>query len=261
MKYLIYILGLSCLLSAFTANEYEKQVEESKKRVSSYSYLEKQSDRQTSQFQKKGFENLYKNKQSLEDQLKLAEQSFQGDGFITKAEAKEVIKTLKEGLKYKNTPKQFLLYFFSESVPKAAVFNFIMDVDILIQNGFNIQTKQYMIGYPQEFQSYLMDWKAKIDNHTQKEKNIMSRLFELKLDPRFFKENNFKRVPVIALAVCANDIPEPESCKIKFVMHGDMPLTTFFDKIAEKDKSYIEYKQVLNANQIYKPKFEVKNEK
>jgi hypothetical protein len=265
MKKVVFILfsmyiSSTSLFSAelpFSREDVKKFKELGEFKISSLKDLKENNSKKHKDFnlnKKNDFMSLVDKKNNLKSRLDLADSLFTGSSFLTKEEAKIVSSNLRKGLKYSNQPKEFLIYLFSESVPKGSVLNFLLGVDILRENGFNISSKQYMVGYPKDFKQYMYDWRSEIEDYPSKYKQGVVDNFELKLDPRFFKMYEIKNVPAIALASCANIVPDPNNCKIKFLIHGDTPLTTFFDRISKEDRAYIEYAQVLNANKIYKPK-------
>jgi len=195
------------------------------------------------------FEKLIQNGNKLQT-LNFVEQVYQGTPFISKNEGIKLAEKIKQAKKYADSPKEFLLYFYSESVPKNSTLNILLNMDILRQNGINIESKQYMVGYPKNYKQYMFDWKDTIEEYPVKFRKMAMNNFHMKLDLGFFKKYNIKRVPAMALAVCKSGIPEPKSCKIKYLIRGDVPLVTFFDKIALEDKKYLKYSQALNANGI-----------
>jgi hypothetical protein len=216
-----------------------------------FGYLEKQNGQQVNNFNN-DFSDLNQNKFSLTKQLDLLDSMYTGDSYITKDESKIITKDIKNAMKALTVPKEFLLYFYSESVPRNSVANFLLDVNILRDNGIDIETKQYMVGAPEDYESYMKNWIAYLDKYPPKYKDGVVNNFFMKLDPRFFQMYEVKTVPAIALASCASLIPDPDSCKIKYLIHGDVPLTTFFDKISEQDKKYVKYNKFLDANGIFK---------
>ena len=128
--------------------------------------------------------------------------------------------------------------------------NNIFSVGLLQSNGIKIETKQYFVGIPDDFESFLRKTRKTIDEKTNLEKSYIEKNFKLKLDPRFFDFFGLKEVPVLALANCNALIPSIEKCEFKYVIRGDVSLLTFFDKIIEEDKSYQKYHDVLIANKI-----------
>ena len=206
------------------------------------------------------FEKFSENKASYNQQLEMFNSMFQGSEFLNKNESFEIINDLQKAMDYDSKPRHFMIYLFSESVPKNSVLNFLLDIDILKSNGFNLMTKQYMIGYPSDYKQYMFDWRTKIEEYPDKYRIQATNSFAMKLDPRFFTVYDIKTVPAILYAVCNSDIPDVEHCKVDYLIHGDTPLVTFLDKISntemnkEKKAVFTDMKRVLNANQIYKPK-------
>lgn len=206
------------------------------------------------------FEKFSENKSSFKSQLEMIDSMFQGSEFIDKNESVQIINDLEKAMVYDSKPRHFMIYLFSESVPKNSVLNFLLDIDILKSNGFNIQTKQYMVGYPADYKQYMFDWRTKIEEYPDKYRIQATNSFAMKLDPRFFTAYEIKTVPAILYAVCNSDIPDVEHCRVDYLIHGDTPLVNFLDKISniEKNKDnkkvFADMKRVLDANQIYKPK-------
>lgn len=231
-----------------------------------FKYLEVQTKNQAENFkssenrkQFNKYSKLNKNRLSLREQLELSKDMYISDDFLTKDEHNIIGKDINNAIKELKKPKDFLLYFFSESVPRNSVANFLLSVDILKQNGIDIDSKQYMVGAPEEYEQYMNNWKIYLDKYPTKYQSSVADNFFMKLDPRFFKGYEINSVPAIAFATCASIIPDPSSCRIKYLIHGDVPLTTFFDKISKIDKKYQNYNKFLDANGIFKS--EVKHEK
>lgn len=221
--------------------------------IEKFGYLDNQTNKQNSNFNKNNdFSDYNKNKFSLTKQLDLLDSLYIGDDFITKDESKMISGDIKAAIKTLTVPKEFLLYFYSESVPRDSVSNFLLDVNILRENGIDIESKQYMVGAPENYESYMKSWISYLDEYPSKYKDGVVSNFFMKLDPRFFDMYELKTVPAIALATCASLIPDPETCRIRYLIHGDVPLTTFFDKISKQDKKYVKYNKFLDANGIFK---------
>jgi len=260
------ILSITILLgeNTFSTKEVTNMEKKSRAKIDSLRPMENNIENLNNNFmktKKNSFLKMTKGKKNHMANLDLVNSVFTGNEFLSNNEGQQLTKELKYQLTESNKPKLFLLYFFSESVPKRSTLNVLLGVDILKQNGFNISSKQYMVGYPEDYKSYMFSWRDMIEEYPIKYRKGVTSSFAMKLDPRFFKTYGITRVPVLALALCQNIVPEPQSCKVEYLMHGDVPLKTFFDKIAQDNKDYKEFSMVLNANGIYKPKKEVfKNE-
>jgi hypothetical protein len=195
------------------------------------------------------FSLMISNSKEIET-LNFVNSVYEGTPFISKQEGYKLAEILKKAKKYSDKPKEFILYFYSESVPKRSTLNILMNIDILRQNGINIESKQYMVGIPKDYKKYMYDWKDTIEEFPFKYRKMATNSFNMKLDLGFFKLLNIKKVPAMALAICESAVPEPKKCKIKYLIRGDVPLVTFFDKISLNDKKYLKYSQALNANGI-----------
>jgi hypothetical protein len=146
------------------------------------------------------------------------------------------------------------LYFFSESVPRRSTTNVLLDIGILQENGININTKQYLRGPTKDFKDFVMTWKDFIDKYPVEYKAYITNNFHLKIDPRFFKTYKIIKAPAMALATCDSGTPDIKSCKIKYLIRGNVSLEVFFDKISKYEKKYKEYVRFLQANKIVKKK-------
>ena len=102
------------------------------------------------------------------------------------------------------------------------------------------------------------DWKKYIDEYPAQLKTYIVDNFHLKLDPRFFKTYDIKKAPAMALAICDSGVPDIKSCKIRYLIRGNVSLEVFFDKISKYEKKYKDYVRYLQANKIVKNKKEVK---
>lgn len=191
---------------------------------------------------------------NLISSLQLFDATFQGNQFLTRSEGLELSKEIKKSMVFSKKPKLFLLYFFSSSMPKKSILDFLISVGIIQSNHLPIYTKQYLMGVPSNFKDYMFSMMHVANKYDLPYKKYISDNFALKIDPRFFKMYEIKRVPAIALAECDSLIPTPTSCHIKYMIHGDVSLETFFDRISQFDKKYIPYDKALIANKIYKVK-------
>lgn len=256
-----YIVGCLCLASfslanglPFSESQVETMIKGSSAKMEGFKTLKKNNSSKLNSFKSNDFLDLTTKSKSFSEQLDLVDSIYQGDSFINKAEAKIISKQLKAGVQLVNQPKEFLIYFYSESVPMKSTLNVLLDLSILKENGINIDSKQYMVGPPKEYKAYMNKWKATVEEYPVKFRKQAVSSFAMKLDPRFFNMYGVKKVPAMALASCKALIPSADSCQIKYLIRGDTPLVNFFDKIAMEDKKYKEYVQILNANKIYKPK-------
>jgi len=150
-----------------------------------------------------------------------------------------------------NMVGDYILYLTSESVPNKSYQNLLLSVGILQENGVNIRTKQYLRGVPKNVKTYLITKMNEIKELPMKELMYIKPNIGLKFDPRLFDYFKLEKVPVIIYATC-NGIPSPERCKFKYMSKGDIPLSEFFEKIADKtnDKKFKKYHQYLIGNKI-----------
>lgn len=189
------------------------------------------------------------------DKLKALENNPNDDGFLTAQERIKIISELREAAAILDGSKDFIIYMFSASVPRDVVTNIVASVSILQENGVKILSKQYLIGAPENFQQYMVDWNNYLKTLPIKYQPYVVGNFKLKLDPRFFQAYKVNKVPAIAYAHCATAIPRVNECQVEYLIRGDVSLRTFFDEISKMpnaDKKFKEYVKMLDANQIYK---------
>lgn len=187
------------------------------------------------------------NKVDLKRQLDMSSSMYTGDNFLTREEFSDLDTGISESVSNLQGPHKFILYFYSESVPKSTVKNMIEDISRLQKSGMKVMTKQYMFGLPADPQTYFNGWQDYLANQSFSTKKALDENFAYKTDSRFFKMYDIKAVPAIAIATCSSIIPDTDSCKVDYLMHGDAPLITFFAKIVRTDKSYLEYYNILNS--------------
>jgi len=200
---------------------------------------------------KKNFANKFSSMNYKEAKAYL-DRYYKPNEFMTKEESYKLLDFIyKEKYKLLKYSNKFILYFFSETVPKNSTANVLMSVSILQDNGFDIHIKEYLTGPSDNFKNFMFSWKDFISNYPIQYQEKISRNFKLKLDPRFFKVYEVKKAPAMALAECQSMIPEPKTCRVKYFIRGDVSLESFFDKISTLDKTYIPYKKALEANGIY----------
>ena len=189
------------------------------------------------------------------DKLKSLENVQSDDGFLTAQERIKIISEIREAASVLQGSKDFIIYMFSSSVPRDAVTNIAASVSILQENGIKILSKQYLIGAPEEFQQYMVDWNNYLKTLPIKYQPYVVGNFKLKLDPRFFQAYKVDKVPAIAYAHCSTATPRINECKVDYLIRGDVSLRTFFDEISKQngaDAKFKEYVRILDANQIYK---------
>jgi len=202
-------------------------------------------------------EKSLKKANSPEEMLEIAEGIDPIASEMTLSQKKDLIKKLRYIINKNKGGFDYLLYFYSKSVPKLDVTNILQEIGILQHNGINLNTKQYMIGYPKDYKDYMLSWRDKLNSYPIKQRKYVVNNFHMKLDPRFFEVYDIKEVPAMALVKCKNAIPEPDSCRIYYLSRGLSSVETFFDKISKLDKRYYKYVKILQANDIYIP---IKNE-
>lgn len=193
---------------------------------------------------------------SYEEALDRAMMQPANDRFMTSDERKKIRDFLDEGMQYSQAPKDFLLYFFSTTVPRSSLVNVLHDISILKDNGVYFDTKQYLIGPSANFKEYMLSWKDYLNKLPDSVKRGAIENFHLKLDSSFFKVYEMKKVPVLLYAKCATWTPQVGDCKVKYLIRGDTSLRNFFQQIVlenneDKDR-FLEYVRVLDANKIYK---------
>jgi len=177
---------------------------------------------------------------------------YRENDFLTKEESMllldYVFKVRNYTSKYANN---FILYFFTETVPKSSISNILLSVSALQDEGINLNIKEYLTGPADNLQNYLFGWNDFIEKYPLKYQKNITDNFHLKFDPRFFKVYEIKKAPAMAFAHCQSLLPTPKTCKIDFLIRGDTSLLTFFDKISQIDKKYLPYKKILEAKNIY----------
>lgn len=201
-----------------------------------------------------------KDKKATQDLLSdMINSAGNGDKFLNKGEIQNLKKEVEDLSQIAIAPKDFLIMFISASVPKNYIANVIRDVTILQENGVPLLTKQYVMGPPANFKQYMMDWEKFLKGQHGRLSNYVIPNFGLKIDPKLFHAYYITKVPALAYAKCAGDLPDVATCQISHVIHGDVSLTTFFEHIVREDKVsdtkyFQEYIKILNANQIYDSK-------
>ena len=189
-------------------------------------------------------------KHDLETQIKNQGLLFQGNDFITKEEYTNISTMIKKINKAHEGPHHFILYLTSSSVPNNTIMNILHSLAILQDNGYNIYSKQYLIGPPDDFQGYMMKFKSDLEklHPTLGVQEKIKRNFGLKIDPRFFYKYNVKSVPMIIPATCPNVTPNPDECITHYYMTGDIGLVKFLDRISEKEKAFEPLVNILRTN-------------
>jgi len=178
---------------------------------------------------------------------------YRPNNFLTKEEADILIDFVYSSKQASQKYGQlYLLYFFSEAVPRSSVANVLLSVSLLQEEGFKIKTKQYLTGPSDNIQKYLFGWRKFIDTYPLQYQSNVAENFKLKFDPRFFKVYEVEKAPAMALAICQSDFPEPKTCKVEFLIRGDVSLLDFLDKASQIDKKYLPHKKMLEARGIYK---------
>lgn len=239
----LLLINIATFASEFNASEYSS--------FKDNSVNLKESDFKKESNSKFNINEVMKNNQTKFDpikQLEFTKNLYTGTDFLTKDEFSELSTDISNSVEVLSGPHEFILYFYSESVPKSTISNILEDLYSLQKAGIKILTKQYMFGLPGDSQKYFMGWKDYSDNLGDNKKKALVYNFAYKTDSRFFKMYEIKQVPAIALATCASILPDPASCQIKYLMHGDAPLVTFFDKISKIETSYKKYSDILNMN-------------
>jgi len=222
-----------------------------------YKALEKNNVADMSKFQhlkiNKGAEDYsyLKNKEINNDFVNdIVNNNFQGFDFLTKKEFRSVNQKIQKIQKELDKERDFILYFTSTSVPKQTMYNILFQVGILQENGFDILTKQYFIGFPENFEDYMISIKDDINKKPLFERKKIIDNSGIKVDPRFFEYFGLKKVPALALAHCKGIKPTFNTCEFKFLLRGDTSLESFFDKIRKLDKKYEPYYEALLANKF-----------
>jgi len=262
MKKIITILFLTISLFGFDPGEYQYMISDHMDEngtVKNQSYI-------NDNF---GNINMNGNKKFSKDFLREFKKKFKGlteeqariyldsfyrpNEFLTKEESLKLLKYVyeakKESTKYSHF---FLLYFFTENVPRDSMSNILLGTSLLQKNGIDINIKEYLTGPSDNIKEYLFAWKDYIQTYPIKYQNDLAKNFHLKFDPRFFKVYEIEKAPALALAHCQSLFPTPKTCKVDYLIRGDVSLITFFDKISKIDKKYTPYKKILEANGIYK---------
>jgi hypothetical protein len=121
-------------------------------------------------------------------QLEIAESFSVDSEYLTKSEFKEISSKLKEYYKKEKNkkPTNFLLYFFSSSVPKESVSTVLHEVGVLQENGINLKTIQYFVGLPDAEGKILKEYKNYIESKKGDVGDKIRKNFKLKINTDFF---------------------------------------------------------------------------
>ena len=229
---------------------------------SSFEHLAPENSIENGDIQEDSYSDFAKNVEDggiFADKLKSLENMQGDDGFLTAQERIKIISEIRDAAALIQGSKDFIIYMFSASVPRDAVSNIASSVSILQENGVKLLTKQYLVGAPDDFQQYMVEWNDYLKKLPIKYQPYVIGNFKLKLDPRFFQAYKVEKVPAMAYAHCSSATPRVTECKVDYLIRGDVSLRTFFDEISKTDgadKKFKEYVRILDANQIYKPKLE-----
>jgi len=238
------LITLSILTFSSAVDIDYKALEQNKANVDNYAHL----------LNVKGedYSHLIKKKPKIEKQLDSTEKIYTGSKFITKSEFKSINKKVQYATKLANKKREFIMFFTSQTVPSSTMFNIMYQTGILQDNGVDIITKQYYIGFGDNFKDYMFNMKDEVAKKTFQEKEKIVRNSKIKVDPNLFEFFKIKKVPAIALAECIGLNPTIENCEFKYLLHGDASLLTFFDKIKDKNVRYEKYYDYLLANKFDK---------
>lgn len=269
MKKIFIIFLLPLYLYSFDSMEYKnimdkplskQNIEKLKKEFSFMNNPKKERGNINKELMKELSKSMHK--MPFNDILFYFQHFYKGTKFLTKEEAVQLVQMVhNQKINAFNNSHMFLLYFFTESVPKSSVSNILLGVKVLQDNGLNIETKQYLTGPSDNIKDYLESWKTFIYGYPFKYQNGVVRNFHLKFDPRFFKVYKINKAPAMAIAFCQSAIPTPKTCRIKYLIRGDTSLFNFFDKIGKVEPKYNKYANFLKANGIYLPKKKRKHAK
>ena len=255
-KTIVIISILSFSLFAFDSENYKKMSESgiSKENIEKikkeFGYLQTIKNADSEKELQKLKERFSKNLKDISEKelLYYVDNFYKGNKFLTKEELRGLVKRVYHIKKYvQRNSHMFLLYFYTRAVPKLSVTNILLDLSRLQDAGLSIESKQYFTGIPENIKDYLESMKEYVyalpfDMQTRIVKN-----FHLKFDPRFFKVYEVKKAPAMAIAFCKSAMPDPKTCKVKYMIRGDTSLYEFFDNIAAVDPSYKKYRDILKS--------------
>jgi len=195
-------------------------------------------------------------KQFLDNALKKINEMkanlFKNYKYFTPNEINIMKKRMREMIDFIRSKKYNSLYFFyfaSESVPKTSIANFLLDINILRKNGFNVHSRIFFIGPPNDFRNYMISWEDFLEKDYPYPKAVVNN-FALKINPYFFEAYQIKKVPVIAFAICKNsDYISFNDCSIKYLVRGDTSLEYFLFLISQANPKFNKmYRSLLTNN-------------
>jgi hypothetical protein len=184
--------------------------------------------------------------ESIYKMLEEAKRSADGI-FLTEKEAGILDREIRRSVQDLSRPKLYLLYFFSSSVPKKDLVEFLRGVAILRSNGVSIESVQYLIGPPERFERFMRDISDSVKNAGGEYEKKIAESFRLKFGPTFFKAYEIDKVPVTALAVCDGASPDPRRCKFEYLARGEISLDWFLSKMIDEEKEPIKKRWLRKA--------------
>lgn len=139
-----------------------------------------------------------------------------------------------------NKKRAYLFYFFSESVPKNSLFDFLVSVDKIKSVAPELQTVQYLRGFTSNFKNYLMDLQQGDAVQTNER---VHRGLKIKLHPRRFEELAITQVPAIVYAECYNNYYS--ECDIKYIVRGDIDTAEAMRLFSQKDENFKSWEKAI----------------
>jgi len=236
MRLLIYVLVLSNVIFAYDFSSLENP--KHKINIEAYKKLNK--------IDNSKIKDLYQFQYMK--QPKEVMSNFKGYDFVSKQDLSDITKRVNETKKFLNKRREFIFYLTSTTVPKEAILNIALQTGILRHNGVDIMFKSFFQGFPNDFKDYLFSIRDSLKEKPFEIKKYIGDNLNIKVNPYFFDKFKIKKAPVILLAECRGINPILKNCKVKYLLHGDVSLYTFFDKISLKEDKYKKYTKYLLTN-------------
>ena len=236
MRLLIYVLVLNSLIFGYDFSSLEKP--KHKINIEEFKNLDKVDNSLIKDYYQ--FQYMKYPEEVMKD--------FKGNDFVSKKDMYELSKRIKDTQKFLDKKREFIFYLTSVSAPKESILNIALQTGILRHNGIDIMFKAFFKGFPKNFKDYLFSIKDSLEEKPLYIKKYITNNLNIKVNPYLFDKFHIKKAPVIVLAECKGINPYLKNCNIKYLLHGDVSLYTFFDKISKREDKYKKYTKYLLTN-------------
>jgi hypothetical protein len=170
--------------------------------------------------------------------------------FKQMSDDKKLIKLVDElMISYKNSfkSKYKILFLSSRSVPISTLYNFCVDVTKITKKNQNFSSSVIFRGFDNQFNNYVdgfNKYQRRLSVH--KDRSLLVKNMEIRVDPTYFSDLNVTEVPLIALAECKQGYYN-KNCDIKYIHKGDISLHKFLTKVSLHEKMFEDYINILEA--------------